>query len=276
MLVRQLAVMGSPITHSKSPDIHGAVYAELGLDWVYSRIQCDENQFAAKLKSFDNEWRGLSLTMPLKSVAYAASATLDEWAKKSGAVNTLLHKDNLWHGYNTDIPGLALALKQDQVDVTNTVIFGAGSTAESALLAAKSLGADKITVLARRAKAAKELADRHSAKQTINYAGFGEYTGGFAETSAVISSLPGPAGKDLDVPKELFQAHLFDVAYDPWPSPLTSRWQDNGGKTSHGINMLINQALIQMRIFINEDPQKKLPNESELLLIMREAGAVGQ
>lgn len=267
----QLAVLGSPIAHSKSPAIHNAAYHELGLDWSYGRIECDEGGFSDLLNSFDSSWRGLSLTMPLKEVACATATTLDEWAQKSGAVNTLLHDGQSWHGFNTDVPGLALALEEDEVDVTQTVIFGAGATAVSALLAAKLRGAEKITVLARREEAARALAERHN----VDHATFDTaLEGAMRAATAVISTLPGEAGAGIHNLKNFLQAHLFDVAYDPWPSPLTRIWQANSGRTSHGVNMLINQALYQIRIFVGGDTQKKLPNEAHLLQTMRAASEV--
>ena len=64
--VRRCAVLGSPISHSLSPVLHRAAYAELGLDWAYDACEVREDQLAGFLDGLDETWRGLSLTMPLK------------------------------------------------------------------------------------------------------------------------------------------------------------------------------------------------------------------
>ena len=71
--VTRAAVLGSPIAHSLSPVLHRAAYAELGLDWTYEAIECAEAEFADLLPLLvaEGDWAGLSLTMPLKSVALA-------------------------------------------------------------------------------------------------------------------------------------------------------------------------------------------------------------
>ena len=73
---RRLAVWGSPIAHSRSPQIHRAAYAELGLDWQYSSHECGRERLAAELAELDNTWCGLSLTMPLKEVAITSGEAL--------------------------------------------------------------------------------------------------------------------------------------------------------------------------------------------------------
>ena len=66
--MHRAAVLGSPISHSRSPELHRAAYAELGLDWTYEAIECNDRDFAAFFAGLDEQWRGLSLTMPLKEV----------------------------------------------------------------------------------------------------------------------------------------------------------------------------------------------------------------
>ncbi|HUH52971.1 MAG TPA: shikimate dehydrogenase [Microbacteriaceae bacterium] len=271
----KLAVMGKPISHSKSPQIHRAAYSSLNLEWVYERIECDEASFEETLQKFDSTWRGLSLTMPLKEIAYTKANTHDRWALASGAVNTLLHKNNEWHGFNTDIPGLSKALTEAEMDVSHTVILGTGATAVSAILAAKELGAKTINLLGRRSEVAKKISEEFTTETfTVDW-GVLDGSPLLKEVSAVISTLPGPAGKIVKLSEELFGAHLFDVAYDPWPSPLTLRWQDQHGKSSSGIGMLINQAVLQIRIFLHSDPTRELPNEESVIEAMKRASVFG-
>jgi shikimate dehydrogenase len=64
---------------------------------------------------------------------------------------------------------------------------------------------------------------------------------------------------------------LLDVAYDPWPSPLAAAWLEVGGTVVPGIEMLVNQALVQVRIFVHGDPLRALPTEASVLTAMRRA-----
>lgn len=152
--MRQLAVLGSPIKHSKSPLIHRAAYRVMGLDWEYRRVECVADELESFLTQLDDSWLGLSLTMPLKERAFQLAGSLDKVAQRSGVVNTLVRNDQGWFGANTDVQGLAMALNEHGCDLTHTVVFGSGATAISAILAASLNGATSIEVRARRPAAA--------------------------------------------------------------------------------------------------------------------------
>ena len=83
------AVLGSPISHSRSPDLHRAAYAELGLDWTYEAIECNDRDFAAFFAGLDEQWRGLSLTMPLKEVVLDVVEDVDDRARHVHSANTV-------------------------------------------------------------------------------------------------------------------------------------------------------------------------------------------
>lgn len=283
----QLAVLGLPIEHSKSPLIHAAAYDELGFDWEYSAIPCDAAGLSGLLASSGPEWAGFSLTMPLKEEAHRLAAVLDPVAGESGVVNTLLRLSGNtgWAGFNTDVGGLASAILAAGLDVTHTVVIGSGATAVSAILAARQNGAERVTLLARNPQVAAALIDRFAGSSEPGSAlslrmdtltpaelradpGFG----GLTETATlIVSTLPGPASSALEVPDALTRVPLFDVAYDPWPSPLAVRWRDAGGQAVSGLGMLIAQALIQIRIFQHGNPDTPLPGEDRVLAAMRSA-----
>lgn len=157
MTPQRLAVWGDPIAHSKSPQLHAAAYAALGLDWEYTRRRVDEVAFSDTLGALDDSWRGLSLTMPLKEKAHRAARTHDRYADLTGAVNTLLLTDGI-SGFNTDVGGIVDALgEQGLLDIESVRILGAGATASSALVACVEAGARSIDVRARRPERAAEL-----------------------------------------------------------------------------------------------------------------------
>lgn len=292
----RLAVLGQPISHSKSPVIHTAAYAALDLSWEYEAIECGEQGLEALLASRGAEWRGFSLTMPLKEEARRIASVVDPVAEESGVVNTLLRLTSdtsgvsQWAGFNTDVAGLAAAISNAGLDATHTVVIGSGATAISAVLAARKLGAAKVTLLARNAEALSDLVTRFDGTsqqgsdtvlevQAATFAGLAQEVGAdgspsqdvFAGSTLVISTLPGPASAALSLPVGAERTPLFDVAYDPWPSPLATRWRLAGGEAHAGLDMLIEQALVQIRIFVNGDPGAVLDDEDALRSVMRSA-----
>ena len=285
----QLAVMGQPIAHSKSPAIHRAAYRALGLDWEYGRVESDAAGLDSALQL--KQWHGLSLTMPLKERAFeiasaAGTHRVDVNAQRAGGVNTLLRdrKDGGWRGWNTDIPGLVRVIAEHRIDPSHTVVLGTGATAVSALLAASDAGAQRITVAGRRPDAVGLLVSRFETLPDTVVAGAqlksftAEQTTGHpdAETvTAVISTLPGAAAATLSISPELFRVPLVDVAYDPWPSPFAQQWHNHSGVAHSGLEMLLFQALLQIRIFRNGDIDQPLPDEQCLLTVMRDAVTSG-
>lgn len=267
---RRLAVWGDPIGHSRSPQIHSAAYAVLGRDWVYDRRQVGADGFSAALSSLDDTWRGLSLTMPLKEVAHRAATTLDHAAEATGAVNTLLLTAQERHGYNTDVGGIVDAFRAAGVAQLATArILGAGSTAASALVAAVALGATRIQIVARRPEAAKGILDvAHRLDIDATVVNFGAASGSFAAT---IATLPSGTVLDPDVATRLSATGgaLFEAAYAPWPSALASAW--HGGPVISGLDMLLFQAVRQVRIFVDGDQDRPLPREDVMVSAMRRA-----
>ncbi|MFA5606362.1 MAG: shikimate dehydrogenase [Leucobacter sp.] len=284
-----LAVLGSPIAHSKSPAIHAAAYRRLGLDWTYGRAELQPDDLATYLADRSSGWRGFSLTMPLKEEAARLSGLLDPVAEESGVVNTLLRLDSEatpWAGFNTDVGGLAAALEIAGLDVSSTVIIGSGATAVSAIMAVRRLGAAHVDILARNVPATSDLVARFG--DTREPGGTPLHVVGtplrpnepavfgvvMPRPTLVISTLPGPAAAETQVPAELLDAPLFDVAYEPWPSPFALRWREGGGVAIPGVEMLVEQAILQIRIFMNGDPGAVLRNEDDVRASMRAAAGL--
>ena len=256
MAKTHLAVLGSPIEHSKSPLIHAAAYQALGLDWDYGRYRIEADEFSSFLRMRDSSWRGFSLTMPLKEVGFEVSVPSCPVASATGIVNTLLHTDSGWEGYNTDSFGIQQAVRKHSPDAFDSIsVLGSGATAKSAIHAAKELSpAAAISLYARRRV---EIDGIVSAPLEDFYSS--EVRG------LTISTLPGTVLHPSISASE--NAVILDVAYNPWPSKLASSWKPINRIS--GIEMLLWQALIQVRIFHYGDGSVKLPNESEVFEAMR-------
>ncbi|HEX5857145.1 MAG TPA: shikimate dehydrogenase [Microbacterium sp.] len=270
----RLGVWGDPIAHSKSPALHTAAYGVLGLPWHYDRRRVDRETFDAALSGLDPAWRGLSITMPLKERAFAAAAVRDRAAEMTGAVNTLLLGGDGPRGFNTDVGGIVRAFADRGVDrVESARIVGAGSTASSAVVALSEIGAREIEVVARRPDQAAGLVRLGESLGTSVTTAPLTYAAGERPVDATIATLPSGTQLADDVADAL-SAHggaLLDAAYAPWPSHLGQAWQRHDRAPISGLEMLLHQALLQVRIFVAGDVDGALPDEPRVLAAMRAA-----
>lgn len=272
---KRFAVLGSPIAHSKSPAIHLAAYRVLGFDWEYGRAEVQKGLMRTFIAGLDGVWNGFSVTMPLKEEASRFAEELDEYAKLTGATNTLyLDEFGKWHGFNTDVFGIVQAVTEARIGlVKRALIIGSGATATSAMVAISVLNPNAhVEVLARNKvsrKALIGLGKKLGLKTTR--------AGGLAAASRVsnltISTLPsGALDKQAARLSRAWtwkpKGALLDVSYNPWPSKLGEAWSAKGKRTISGLEMLIWQAVAQIRIFSTGSAEKELPNEIAVVSAM--------
>lgn len=273
-MVELLAVYGSPIAHSRSPILHQTAYRLLGFDWEYDSRDVVAADLPEIVRGLNDDWRGLSLTMPLKQAAFQLADTHDAMAELTGAVNTLRFvgsgAERTLSGYNTDVVGITRALAAVGVtEAPHVHILGGGATAASAVVAAAELGALSVSVLARSPGKSESLIDLgRRAGLTVDLARF-EDAERLPQPQLVVSTLPGGSPPPVSYPASvLAEAALLDVAYDPWPSELASRWADAGSPVANGLAMLVHQALVQVRIFAFNDPFQSVEGEETVLAAM--------
>jgi len=270
---RTLAVLGSPIGHSKSPQLHAAAYRVLGLPWSYSAIEVVEGSLGAFVNTCDASWRGLSLTMPLKREVLPMLQSRTALVDAVGAANTVLFDtDGGLHGFNTDVAGIVTAFADHGVTGLESVqILGGGATAASVLAAVAQLGATRALVSARdpeRASFLTPIAEVLGIELTIRR--LGQLDRSLIVPSAVISTVPGATEHGMAYPEPVRrEAALLDVAYEPWPSELATAWDAVGGTVVSGLEMLLHQAIGQVRIFVTGDERGALPRELEVIAAMR-------
>ena len=258
-MTKRYAVLGSPISHSKSPTIHNAAFSALGVDAEYVAFELGDylEQFLA---SQPKEFLGFSVTMPLKEQALNVAERVDSLAIGSGAANTLIRTESGWDAFNTDVFGIQMALAGRKFKTVS--ILGTGATARSAIVAMQEL--DKsVTIWGRNSAAIKQLTAEYEV-------GFEPLLHKAVRADLVITTLPPRA---LDEHLEDISAKpsglLLDVAYDPWPSKAAALWGTE--KTISGLEMLIWQAVGQQRLFAGNDLSEALNGEKELLLAVRSA-----
>jgi shikimate dehydrogenase len=277
---RRLAVLGSPIAHSKSPALHAAAYRVLGLDWDYGIADVPSGELARFVANLDGSWRGLSLTMPLKKEILPLLDRRHDLVELTGAANTVLF-DNGVRGFNTDVFGVTESFRGAGIEsVGSAWVLGAGATAASVIVALSELGARSLVVLVRdplRAESIVRLGTEVGvAVEVLELTMVEDAAQVLARhdvPDVVISTLPGGAAMPLRFPGAVSSTSvLLDVAYDPWPSPLAQTWT---GPVISGLEMLLFQALGQVRIFVGGSPHgelhSELRSEGAVLAAMRES-----
>jgi shikimate dehydrogenase len=275
-MTRRFAVLGSPIAHSKSPAIHLAAYRVLGTDWEYGRAEVTEGGLRKFIEELDTDWDGFSVTMPLKEEAAKFADILDEPSVLTAATNTLVkNEQGTWVGSNTDIFGIVKSLAEAHIALPKRVlILGSGATATSAMAAVKEFSPRaEVRVWARNAVSRKLLV-AFGRSLGLRVGSAGSLKRASVAADLTISTLP--AGV-LDDPARILansrfwapKGALLDVAYNPWPSSLATLWTSKGQIVVSGLEMLIWQAVAQIRIFFHGSPAKELPNEIAVVEAMR-------
>ena len=256
---RRCAVLGHPVGHSLSPVLHRAAYAELGLDWAYEAVDVREDELTGFLDGLDGAWRGLSLTMPLKRAVVPLLDAASEVAQRAQAANTVVLEVDRRVGHNTDVPGAAAALTQRYAGpVDRVVVLGGGATAASVLLAAADLGCQEATLLVRDpARAADTVAavGRHPQAPRVDVAPLPTGSSGPPEALRVgarahllVSTVPAAAQDEAVLALVEQSDVVFDVLYDPWPTPLAARAAEREVPLVGGLDLLVHQAARQVEL----------------------------
>ncbi len=251
-MLRRASAAGRPVAHSRSPVHHRAGDAAAGLDgWSYDAIDCGELELAPLVAGLGPEWAGLSLTMPLKQVAVAVADEVTPLAATLGAANTRGRRpDGRWRADNTDAPGMVDAVGAG-LRPGDVVVLGAGGTARAALGAAARLGAERVTVVARRADAVAALEPVAAALGLrIAHRPWDEAAEALGAGDLVVSTVPKAVADPL-AGRVAWRpgAVLLDVLYDPWPTPLAASASGAGHRVVSGLDLLLAQAVLQFELF---------------------------
>jgi shikimate dehydrogenase len=259
-VVTRCAVVGSPVQHSLSPTMHRAAYRELGLSWTYEAIEVVPDRLPVFLGDLDASWRGLSLTMPLKRTVVPLLDDLDEHARRSRAANTLLLTGERRLGFNTDVPGAVAAMAERRVGpVGSAVVLGGGATATSVLLALADRGCTSARVLVRDTARAEEtvaVVGGHPRAPALEVGRLEEADALVADL--VVTTVPVQAQTPQLVAACAAVPAVFEVVYDPWPTPLAQAASDSGRTLVSGLDLLAHQAALQLQIMTGQTVEVEL------------------
>jgi shikimate dehydrogenase len=240
------AVIGNPIAHSKSPEIHASFAAQTGQALTYERLQAPLDGFAEVVRKFIAQGgRGMNVTLPFKLDAYALATTLSERARAAGAVNTLSFDGATIHGDNTDGVGLVTDIAGNagrSLHGTRIALLGAGGATRGVLLPLLQQHPAQLVIANRTPEKAEELAQQFSRHGSIAVSTFEALQGPFdLVINATAASL---AGELPPLPAGLFGANslAYDMMYSKEPTVFMEFAASQGAAVRDGLGMLVEQA----------------------------------
>jgi shikimate dehydrogenase len=255
-------VIGHPISHSLSPQMHNAALAALpGFSrWRYFRFDIPPDELSAALDIMGTYgFHGINLTVPHKVLAVAMASTLDAGAEEAGAVNTLLREGAGWRGFNTDGYGLATAIREDlgmDLEGTPVVLLGAGGAARAAAVECLRAGCTGLWIV-NRSRPNRDSLLAHLASlsgkirvRTLEPAAAAE---GLAKGALVINATSAGLHRDDPAPVDLAHfpeiAAVYDMIYNPPSTRLLQQARALGLPSANGIGMLVHQGAKALEIW---------------------------
>jgi shikimate dehydrogenase len=253
--VPNLAVIGHPVAHSRSPAMQTAALSDLGLagEWTYGALDVAPEDFEATVAELavEGDYAGVNVTVPHKEAALAMADEASEAARAIGAANTLSFRDGQITADNTDAGGLLRSLPRLPGE-ERVLVLGAGGAARAAIWALVDAGSE-VHVWNRTAERAEAVAGELGARAVgapdpANY-------GLIVNTTAV-----GLAGEDtfeaLPLSPDSFAPGqvVLDMVYAAEPSALLAAAEVAGASTVDGLEMLVQQGALSLRIWTGEDP----------------------
>ena len=239
------AVIGNPVTHSKSPQIHTAFAQQTGQDLRYEAIEAPLEGFAATIARLRGEgYRGCNVTVPFKFEAFELCDQLTQRARAAQAVNTLSLRDGEISGDNTDGAGLLADIENNlgcRLSSKQVLLLGAGGAAYGVALPLLGAGA-VLTVANRTMDKAQRLAEAFSASGAIAACGYDALAGRRfdviinATASGLSNELP-PLPPDIFAPNAL----AYDMMYGR-ETPFMKFAHEQGAAIADGLGMLVEQA----------------------------------
>jgi len=259
------AVIGNPIGHSLSPALHNAAFNEKNLDFVYLAFQVEDVQSAlAGMRALKN-FRGMSVTIPHKIDAMKYVDEIAEVDRSIGSINTIINENGKLIGMGTDGLGALKALVDAGVvlDGKSVVMLGAGGAARAiAFTLARNAKLSKLTIMDINETLLKGLtADLQAGTDTCigsEVLNDNSLVQAMAHADVIINCTPigmHPREGVSLVPVELFRTGqvVFDVVYTPLETKLLADARSRGLLTVSGVEMFINQAVLQFEAFTGVD-----------------------
>jgi shikimate dehydrogenase len=261
---RLLALIGQPVGHSLSPAMHNAAFAEDGLDFVYVCLDVDPEALPAAVLGLKAlKFRGFNVTMPHKRAVVPLVDGLDDVARVSGAVNTVVIDASGMRGYNTDGGGMVMACEEAGIELSgkSVLLLGSGGTASAIAVAFCKTGVSDLHIANRDTEHAARLQDklRLTGMEGISVGSLAslEHDAPDADVIVNATSLGMKEGDSLPLPPEYVQRGraICDVVYRPGKeTPLVRLAQERGVRVVAGGRMLLYQGVLAQKLWTGRKP----------------------
>ena len=242
---RLAGVFGHPVTHSRSPRLHGFWLQRYGIDGAYIPLGVAPSGFAAAVRALvDLGFRGANVTIPHKLAAFEICDAVASFARRAGAVNTLIFRDGRIEGSNTDGFGFLESIREAapgwRADAGPAVLLGAGGAARAIAAALLDAGAPRVTLVNRTAAKAEALArDRGG---PIHVADRPPLQDAALLVNTTSLGMQGQPGLEVDLAPLPASAVVADIVYVPLETRLLAAARARGLVAVDGLGMLLHQA----------------------------------
>lgn len=258
--IDQYAVMGNPIAHSKSPQIHRMFAEQTGQSLSYDAIRVPEDGFADAVAAFlfGDTGKGLNITVPFKEQAWQLADRMSDRAEAAGAVNTLMLKDGELYGDNTDGAGLIrdlthnhdIALKDKRI-----LMLGAGGAARGVMLPLLEQRPASLHIANRTVSRAQELVKRFAKYGELTASGFDVVHGNY--DIIINATAAGLSGDVPPLPDGVIGEHslCYDMMYATEPTAFVRYCNEHhAARSIDGLGMLVEQAAESFRLWRGVTP----------------------
>jgi shikimate dehydrogenase len=278
------AVIGNPVAHSMSPALHNRAFAELNLDYVYVAFRVEDVAAAVSgVRALEN-FRGLSVTIPHKVAIIPHLDEVAEVDREIGSVNTVVNDGGRLKGFGSDGPGALTALTDAGVEISgrHVTILGSGGAARAIAftLATKAAPASLalLGVIEPELRAlTRDLVTKTGVKASCALLDPKPLEARLAESHVLIHCTPVGMHPDVTasvVPKAMLHRELavMDIVYNPLKTKLLADAEARGLKTVSGVEMFVNQAVIQFELWTGQQAPREVMRNVVLTHLRAAAG----
>ena len=250
--MKKFFVIGNPIGHSLSPELHNFWIKKNKINAVYDKIKLEESE----LKDFINKLRneeihGINVTVPFKNKVIKYLDKLSLEVETTDSVNTIYKSGNDIIGHNTDVAGFELGLRHSKINVLHKsiLILGAGGVVPSIIYSLLSMGCKKIFLTNRTFEKADNIKKKFNEVEVVKW-------GKIPDFDIIINATSvGLKGDSLDLNLNTKDKIFYDVIYNPKETQFLKKAKENGNKIENGMYMFVYQANQSFSIWNNVIPK---------------------
>ncbi len=275
---KMVGLIGDPVSHSVSPEMHNAAFEKLKLDYCYVAMQVDKKDLKKALDGIRAEkFAGVNVTVPHKEAVVPLLDEVTKLPRLIGAVNTIKNDEGKLIGYNTDGAGFIESLKEDALvnpKGKKVVLIGAGGGAKAVAVMVAEAGAKSLIItdiVSAKASTLANYVKSHFDIETDSFSqGSNDLKSAIKNCEILVNATPVgmhpneekcPLGNDIEIPTGILVA---DLIYNPPETKLLKRSKESGAKTLNGIGMLVRQGALAFTIFTGKEAPVEVMKDAVL------------